>query len=50
MVNDFSKLRGVLTELNEDVKGMFIKISKTEVEQDQIEWYKPKAASMEEFE
>lgn len=50
MAKDFLKLRAELNELNENVKGMLNKISEAEVKQDQTEWYKPKAASLDEFE
>ncbi len=50
MANDFLKLRAELNELNEDLKRMLNKISEVEVELDQTEWYKPKAASLDEFE
>lgn len=50
MAHDFLKLRDELNELNEEVKGLLNKISEVEVEQDQTQWYQPKAASMGEFE
>lgn len=50
MAKDFLKLRAELNKLSEDVKGMLNKISEAEVKQDQTEWYKPKAASLDEFE